>query len=82
MRCQDTWKKHIPVQKQFVYKRLLDENKIQNIHLTYIRSTGETIVEYDTELSESEVMDLKRRYSSEHGNLRRHDGKQVRHPEA
>lgn len=63
MHYQDIWKKHIPPEKRAVYKRLLTERMIENIHLTYVRATGETIVEFDSELTEAELMGLKRRYS-------------------
>ena len=66
MHYRDTWTKHIPQEKLKVYKRLLNGKQITDIHVLYIRSTGETIVDYESNFSRADLMDLKRRYS--HGN--------------
>lgn len=64
MRCKDTWKKTVPPNKMMAYKQLLDEGVIENIHITYVRSTKETIFEYDSEQSHNEVLkELSKRVS-------------------
>ena len=49
MRYKDTWKRHIPDEKLAAYKQLIDDGKIKNHHVTYVRSTRTTIVEYDAD---------------------------------
>jgi len=49
MRCKDTWGQHIPLEKMEAYKQLLNDGLITNPHVTYVRSTRMTIVEYDSD---------------------------------
>lgn len=64
MHCKDTWKKPVPQNKMMAYKQLLDEGVIENIHITYIKSTKETIFEYDAEQNHNDVLkELAKRVS-------------------
>jgi hypothetical protein len=51
MHYNDTWKRHIPEEKLAAYKKLIKEGKILNHHVTYVRQSGITIVEYDADES-------------------------------
>lgn len=64
MRCKDTWRKTVPANKLMAYKQLLDEGVIENIHITYIKSTKETVFEYDSDLDHTDVLtELAKRVS-------------------
>ena len=66
MRYKDTWKKKIPVNKLMAYKELLDEGVIENIHVTYIKSTKETVFEYDSDQNHDDVLkELAKRVSTD-----------------
>ena len=64
MRCKDTWRKKVPANKMMAYKQLLDEGVIENIHITYIKSTKETVFEYDSDQDHDDVLkELAKRVS-------------------
>lgn len=71
MHCKDIWKKYIPRQKQAIYKML----PIRDLHITYVRNTGETIVEYELDMTEEE----RRERINEYARLCSHDGQEIRH---
>ena len=63
MRYVDTWKHRIPEEKLKAYKSLLSEGVITDPHVTYIIETGETDVEYASDLPLTEVKRLLREAS-------------------
>lgn len=56
MRHSDTWPIFIPPDRLAAYKLLLDRQIISKPHLTYVRDTRTTIVEYDSEYQHDEVI--------------------------
>ena len=67
MSYRDTWTRQIPPGKQAVYKTLSDKGVINDLMIVYVRSTGETIVEYKSDLPRPELVELMRRCC--HGNV-------------
>ena len=49
------WAKHIPDKKLVAYKYLIDEGLIMNVHVTYVRTSKLTVVEFDSELTKDEI---------------------------
>lgn len=56
MHWKDTWARKIPTQKLSAYKTLLDDGVIRSPHVTYSRSKGTTIVEYESDLNHDEII--------------------------
>lgn len=63
MRYVDTWKHRIPDEKLKAYKSLLSEGVITDPHVTYTLETGETDVEYTSDLPFTEVKRMLREVS-------------------
>ena len=62
MTCKDTWKTKIPDYKLAAYKALIDKGLIRNQRVTYMKQTGITIVEYESDCSHAEILnELKAR---------------------
>ena len=64
MKFFDTWRRHIPPDKLNAYRSLIDEGRIRDVHVTYVRPIEETIVEYEAEDPHEMILEeLKRRCS-------------------
>lgn len=59
----DTWKRHIPREKLAAYKKLREDGVIKNAHATYARRPKITVVEYDSNLSRQDLIEMMRRIS-------------------
>lgn len=55
MNCKDTWSKPIPTEKLAAYKAILEEGIVNGLRITYSRSEGSTVVEYETDLTHEQV---------------------------
>ena len=68
MHCKDTWKRHIPNDKLFAYKQMINEGMIIDHHVVYERKTGITTVEYKSEKPHEWILEeMKRRCANETG---------------
>ena len=61
MLCKDTWTKQIPPEKLRAYKAMIETGRIQRCHVTYIRKTGTTEVEYFTDETHEQIKEAMRK---------------------
>lgn len=66
MLCKDTWTRKIPDNKLAAYKQLISDGFITNHHVVFDRSTGSTIVEYESSYSHEWIHEELKKRSEEY----------------